>query len=65
MVEEVRLTLQDRLAEKNITLSVELGPTAVWADEDQIREVLVNLIDNAIKYSPSGGHIKVQETTAG
>jgi two-component system phosphate regulon sensor histidine kinase PhoR len=65
LVEEVRMTLQERLAEKNITLSVELGPTAVWADEDQIREVLVNLIENAIKYSPPGGHIKVQEYNRG
>lgn len=65
LVEEVRLTLQERLTEKNITLSVELGPTPVWADEDQIREVLVNLIDNAVKYSTAGGHIKVMEHNRG
>ncbi|HBG16937.1 MAG TPA: PAS domain-containing sensor histidine kinase [Firmicutes bacterium] len=65
LVEEVRLTLQERLAEKNISLSVELGPTPVWADEDQIREVLFNLIDNAIKYSTSGGSIKVLEINRG
>ncbi|HEY8391749.1 MAG TPA: histidine kinase dimerization/phospho-acceptor domain-containing protein, partial [Capillibacterium sp.] len=59
LVEEVRLTLQERMTEKNITLSVELGPTPVWADEDQIREVLVNLIENAVKYSTAGGHIRV------
>jgi two-component system phosphate regulon sensor histidine kinase PhoR len=65
LVEEVRLTLQERLAEKNITLSVELGPTPVWADEDQIREVLVNLIENAVKYSTAGGDIRVQEHNRG
>ncbi|HBT18347.1 MAG TPA: PAS domain-containing sensor histidine kinase, partial [Firmicutes bacterium] len=36
-----------------------------WADEDQIREVLFNLIDNAIKYSTSGGSIKVLEINRG
>lgn len=65
LVEEVRLTLQDRMTEKNITLSVELGPTPVWADEDQIREVLVNLIENAVKYSTAGGHIRVLEHNRG
>lgn len=65
LVEEVRLTLQEQLAEKNISLSVELGPTPVWADEDQIREVLLNLIDNALKYSTDGGSIKVLEINRG
>ncbi len=65
LVEEVRQTLQERLAEKNMSISVELGPTPVWADEDRIREVLFNLIDNAIKYSTSGGNIKVREVNRG
>jgi len=31
----------------------------VWADPDRIEEVLTNLLDNAIKYSPDGGTITV------
>jgi PAS domain S-box-containing protein len=30
-----------------------------WADVDCTEEVLINLIGNAIKYSPAGGHIEV------
>lgn len=65
LVEEVRQTLQGRLGEKNLSFSVELGPSAVWVDEDQVREVLLNLIDNAIKYTPPEGSIKVTEKDRG
>jgi len=33
---------------------------AVAADPDQLRRVLVNLVDNAIKYSPEGGPVEVK-----
>ncbi len=31
----------------------------VWADRDRLEEILTNLVDNAVKYSPEGGIIKV------
>ena len=40
-------------------------PRSVWGDHEQVRQILVNLLANAIKYSPRGGRIEVTGRTAG
>ncbi len=32
---------------------------SIWADQERVRQVLTNLLGNAIKYSPDGGLIRV------
>ncbi len=42
-----------------LTLIPECETARVLADPDKIEQVLVNLLDNAIKYSPRGGEVRV------
>src|SRR5205085_7121105 len=36
------------------------GDLAAWADEEAVGEILDNLVDNALKYTPPGGRITVR-----
>ena len=42
-----------------LDLAVQPGLPLVAADADKLRQVLVNLTENAIKYSPDGGRIEI------
>ncbi|MBK7972127.1 MAG: PAS domain-containing protein [Deltaproteobacteria bacterium] len=60
------------LAERARAKGVELRwlePTepvgSVWADEHALEDILGNLLDNAIKYTPEGGHVRLTARRAG
>lgn len=43
-----------------IVQKIEENIPAVWADADRLEQILTNLIDNAIKYSPSASKITIK-----
>ncbi len=59
--------LADRAAGRNVELSLEVAPGAetVPADPDALGQVLLNLIDNALRYAPAGGHVTCRSRTEG
>src|SRR5256885_3349378 len=48
-----------------LELSASKDVPAVAADPDKVRQVLTNLVDNAVKYSPDGGRVYVEVAVAG
>ena len=57
VVEHVLTLLRDKAAEKNLTIKTQLlqGSRAIEADRDRFIQILTNLVDNAIKFTETGG----------
>lgn len=52
-------SMEQRINEKNITISglEEIGDVKIVADRDLLHQVVFNLIDNAVKFTPENGEI--------
>jgi two-component system phosphate regulon sensor histidine kinase PhoR len=61
LVIEVFDALMIKTEAKNIKCRIKKGceqPITVYADKEKIRQVIINLVDNAIKYGNQDGHVE-------
>jgi two-component system, OmpR family, sensor histidine kinase TctE len=59
IVSEVAAKFIDRALQAHIDLGVEVLPVAIHADPSLLDDLLSNLVDNALKYTPARGAITV------
>jgi histidine kinase len=59
VIETVTKRLAHQFEEKRVRLAPQVHPNLpdVQADEDRILQVLINLVGNALQYTPSGGEV--------
>lgn len=57
VIRSTRRQIDEKKQTVEILLAEDLPP--IWADRTRVEQILVNLISNAHKYTPEGGHITV------
>jgi two-component system CheB/CheR fusion protein len=67
LLEETVAGMQEPAGEKGLQLEAVLPPSALMVDADvaRLQQVVVNLLNNAIKYTPAGGTVWVRASQEG
>lgn len=61
LLEQGLALVRERATRQRLTVNVEIAPEVgtVWADEVKLKQVVVNLLTNAVKFTPAGGRVDV------
>ena len=66
LIGEVASVYEDVADDKHVTIATHVEPgLAVSADRDRLRQVVANLTDNAVKYTPGGGRVDISAARDG
>ena len=66
-LQSVVMMIGERAAESGIGLSTEIDPGIgqIEADERKVKQIVLNLLTNAVKFTPAGGQIRLRATRTG
>lgn len=53
------LLLENKWINKNFDFQIDFGEYYIWGNEELIKQIWINLLDNAIKFTPPSGIIKI------
>ncbi len=65
LIGTVSATLADRYAAKGVALQTGGDPGRLWADRQRLGQVLSNLLDNALRHTATGGHVRLTAARRG
>ena len=63
LTEQIRLIiimLENKWEKKNIYISIDDKEVYIYANKEMLKQVWINLLDNAIKFSPENGEINIE-----
>lgn len=61
VLEDVLLSMQPRIEASDLTIELDIPEDLplVWADRDRLDQILINLVENAVRYAGEEGHVGV------
>ncbi|ERT60546.1 sensor histidine kinase [Megasphaera vaginalis (ex Srinivasan et al. 2021)] len=65
LAEDIINFISPLISDKQVTVHCQMEAAMIWGDKALLRELLMNLIDNAVKYNRRGGHVYINIAAIG